>query len=348
MIADKIYDKALEYFGTKLWKQLYDMDLFAIEFSDKEIGWCSVMGKLGEHISLAVYVGNEGLKTFYDMMNGSPDEMTDEEYQELLFGQNCLQCTLETKDMMFPDELKEFKTYTERTGNKIKGEKRKFIHFAKYEPHCVPWYIKGKKDLSYIEQTLEAAVEVAKKLSEKSKAELGFPPEEQNEMPKTVPLLSKTKGGFNWKTIELPQEIAVPYFVPRLSNEAVEELSSFERNGTIECKVFRLPFPLQNKKSDAPRYPAILLALDTDSGMIISNPDFIADDEEDLRLFDSFADAFISHKFLPEKITAFDDRTVNLLKNFCFQTGTPMSVEPVRNADAAFEDLLMHMGMVGR
>ena len=347
MITDKLYDKAFEYFGTKLWKQLYDMDLFAVEFSDKEIGWCTVMGELGEHISLAVYVGNEGLKTFYDLLGSNDENISDEQYQEISLGQNCLHCSLETKDFMFPDELTEFKSYIERTGNKIKGERRKFVHFTKYAPHCLPWYIKSKNDLSYIEQALEAAVEVSKKLSEKSKIELGFPPDEQNEMQKTIPLLSKTKTGFEWKTIELPQEIAVPYFEPKLSDEAAEELSSFERKGTLECKVFRIPFPLEDKKNEPPRYPAILLALDTDAGMIVSKPDFIMDDEEDLKLFDSFADIFFDQKFLPEKIKAFDDRTVNLLKNFCLQTETPIAVEPVREAEAAFGDMLMQMGMMG-
>ena len=64
----------------------------------------------------------------------------------------------------------------------------------------------------------------------------------------------------------------------------------------------------------------------------------------DQMLFDHFADIFISQKLLPEKLIAFDSRTVNLLKAFCDQTKTPLIVEPTKLADNAFKDMLGFMG----
>ena len=344
MISDELYYKAFDYFDTKLWDNLYDADLFAVEFSDKEIGYCSVMGRQKACTSLAVYVGHEGLASFYKLMASSISDNNDASALEILLAQDCIQCSLENKTQMFPDEIVEFKNFMERMNKKIKGQK-KYIHFSRYSPNCVPWYVKGKKDLAYIEQALEAAIEVAKRLKEKTKTELGFPDDEQEEMQRTIPLISKRNGVFEWSTAELPETVMTPYFEPKLSDEAVEEVSSFKRHGTIECKVFRLPFPLQNKKTEVPRYPSLILAIDRESDMIVSKPTFVADDNEELKLFDSFVKSFVSQNFLPEKIIAFDDRTINLLKNFCFQTGTLMSVEPVHAVDYAFSDMIQHMGM---
>ena len=339
MISDKLYGKAFDYFETKLWEKMYDTDLFAVQLSKDEIGYCSVMGRLGECISLALYVGDEGLASFYNILSQAETNLSEEEAQEIMLSQNCIRCSLETKAYMLPDELKEFNAYSDRTGRKIKG-RRKYVQFSRCTPFCSPWYVKDKKDISYIEAALEGAIEVAGKLKEKSKEEIGFSGEYRDEMQGTIPLLSKSKGGFEWKVMKLPKSIMIPYFEPKLSDEAVKEMENFERNGFVECKIFRLPFPSQNKKSEPPRFPVLMMCVDRKTGLIVSKPNLIAEENEDLKLFDYFADIFISEKLLPEKLIAFDSRTVNLLKNFCSRTKTPLIVEPTKLVDEAFEDMM--------
>ena len=343
MLSDELYEKAFAYFETKLWKNLYDTYLFAVKFSDGEIGYCSVMGELGECISLAVYVGNEGLASYYDILSGAAGAYDEETSFNMLISQNCIQCSLESKSGLFPDELKEFKSFIVRTGKTIKGQK-KYIHFSRYSPNCVPWYVKNKKDLSYIEQALEAATEVAGKLKEKSKRELGFPNDDDTEDQKEMPILSKTKNGFSWKMLPFPENVLVPYFVPELSESTVQKMADFNRNGHIECKIFRLPIPIQNKKTEVPRFPIFMMCVDANNGMIVAQPEMIADENEDLKLLDTFANMFISQGILPESLLAFDDRTVRFLKNFCLQTGTPLHIEQTRFADDAFEHMMQFMG----
>ena len=48
LIPDSLYDLALKYKKTKLWKLLWDSRLFGVRFPDVDIGDCGVMGKLGE------------------------------------------------------------------------------------------------------------------------------------------------------------------------------------------------------------------------------------------------------------------------------------------------------------
>ena len=50
--TEKMYELAFQYKSTKLWQQLYDDELFAVQLEDGEIGYCSIMGELGDHIAL--------------------------------------------------------------------------------------------------------------------------------------------------------------------------------------------------------------------------------------------------------------------------------------------------------
>ena len=60
MASDKLYECAFEYKKTKLWKKLWDTEIFAVKFSDGEIGYVSVMEKV-EHI--------RGLQFMLEMMD---------------------------------------------------------------------------------------------------------------------------------------------------------------------------------------------------------------------------------------------------------------------------------------
>ena len=64
MYPDRLYDLALNYRKTKLWKALYDSEFFAVSLSNGQIGYCCVMGFLGEHIALALYIGARSLDRY--------------------------------------------------------------------------------------------------------------------------------------------------------------------------------------------------------------------------------------------------------------------------------------------
>ena len=341
MYKKSLYDKASDYFKTDLWKQFYDTDLFAVKFRDGEIGYCCVMGQLGEHICLSVYPGNQGLYSFLGLLN-SGEDLSEAEYQEMLFSQDCIQCSQENKIDMFPDEIKEFKTYAEEAGITLKGKNGKYIHFARFKPNCAPWYVTDKKDLEYMEVALEAAVEVSKQLQKKSKKDLGFTLTLQE-----IPLLEKNGKSFEWSKMELPKNVSITQAVPVLAEDAVRILKSFKRKGSLECKVFRLPFPIQNKKDEPPRFPVFILCIDLESGMIVSSPEMIADEDEEGKLLEAFIKSLCNNKLLPKKISAFDDRTIRLLKNFCQKTETPMIIEATQVVDDAFEEFLNHYGRMG-
>lgn len=54
------------------WRWLYEDDIICVENPvDKTTGYCSVMGKGGQHYALAVYMGIEGVYGFYHLMENA-------------------------------------------------------------------------------------------------------------------------------------------------------------------------------------------------------------------------------------------------------------------------------------
>ena len=119
MYPDQLYQLAFAFRKTKLWKALYESELFAVALPDGEIGYCSVMGFGGEHLALALYVGNKGLDSFRLLQKAG--EMHPLKAYESMLSQDCLQCSFEGKDTLSPQELSAVRDYTSRNRISIRG-----------------------------------------------------------------------------------------------------------------------------------------------------------------------------------------------------------------------------------
>ena len=50
------------------WEYMYEHNIFGVQFPEKgDLGFVSVMGNLGEHFAVAVYVGKKGFEGFLNM-----------------------------------------------------------------------------------------------------------------------------------------------------------------------------------------------------------------------------------------------------------------------------------------
>ena len=108
-----LYNLAYEFRNSKVWKQIFEEELFAVKLPGKTAGeniaYCSLMGKRGEHMALAVYIGAEAFTSYRKLAAGNADYelscMSD------LLVQDCIQCSIEQRDQFDPDELDELKAY---------------------------------------------------------------------------------------------------------------------------------------------------------------------------------------------------------------------------------------------
>ena len=61
------YEAAQRIKVMEPWRYMEETDIFAVQHPESEsLGFPSVMGQLGEHFAVSVYLGAEGLYAFWD------------------------------------------------------------------------------------------------------------------------------------------------------------------------------------------------------------------------------------------------------------------------------------------
>jgi hypothetical protein len=71
-----LYGQAIDYWKIQPWQWVNDTDLFGVKNpEDGEIGYCCVVGALGEFRGLVFYLGTEGLESYLKTQaSESPEE----------------------------------------------------------------------------------------------------------------------------------------------------------------------------------------------------------------------------------------------------------------------------------
>jgi hypothetical protein len=285
MPTDRLYDIAFQFKKAKLWDELYDSQLFSVKYSDGTVGYCCVMGKMREHLALAVYPGDEGLGS-YRSLGRDRSQMNVFEYQEMALAQDCLMCSFENKDELRPRELMEARQYCKAHQITPSG-KNAYPQFQRFRPHYFPWYIDDETDRTHLLEALEACLEVSKMLKAASPESLGFT--EGPPFDRSIPLLEKQSGLFRWTTLPLPAPLPVVYPSVEPLNEIqlASVLKSKKRGVEWACDVLMHMHPMSNEAGEAdfieepksaPFYPYLLLIVDNQSGMVLGlhlagNPD---------------------------------------------------------------------------
>jgi hypothetical protein len=116
---------------------------------DGEIGYCCVVGALGEFLGLLVYLGTEGLESYIKIQKSeSPEE-------DVLSTAKCLVASFgERKFLQKPDH-----EVIKRLGLRFRGAKS-WPLFRSYEPGCYPWYL-SQPQARFLTHALQQAADVS-------------------------------------------------------------------------------------------------------------------------------------------------------------------------------------------
>lgn len=337
MATERMYELAFQFKRTKLWKQLFDDEIFAVRLSDGEIGYCCVMGQLGEHIALSLHIGQNGLDSYRRLAFSEPGEA----YMnpEIMLTQDCLQCAFENSDMLSEEETNEVLAYAEANGLKLRG-KNAFPQFVKYRPNCHPWRYDSPQDEVRICDALSAAIALADILKSYTKEDIRLP--RMGRETEKIPMLAMENGRIALKYTILPPEAEIMFPAPRLANDVtVARMKKLKPFGTMECQITLLPTPVQDDETGAPWYPFILLCADREREAIINVPPVRDYEENAGDLLNSFAEALLKENRRPKTILTEDARSETFLREFCTQLGINLKMESeLRLLEGARESLL--------
>ncbi len=342
MATEKMYELALQFKGIKLWQLLYDDEVFAVRLSDGEIGYCSVMGMLGDHFALGLYVGDEGYQSYRPLLDADYETMDDVKMGVLMTSQNCLQCSFENKEMLSDEELEEVRQYAKTHEKSVKG-RNAYPQFTKYRPGRFPWRYDSRLDEQRICDALSAAIALKKILRQYSKKELKL--YSLHEDVQKIPMLALEGGRWIVKYTRLPSS-SISYPEPEFSNEVLAmRIKQKKKKGTWECGTMRLPTAVQeeNHEEQAPCYPLVLICVDLRTEMV--QQPIVSEDEDAAEMMKSFAEQLLELDSIPKTVCCGDDRSFALLKDLCTKTGIQIErTDQLQALDEVMQNLLENMG----
>ena len=325
MTRDKLYDAAFRYKKAKIWKKLWDSEIFAVKLKSGETGYVCIMGRNGEYNALALYIGQEGFESYRRMADMEQYSGSELKNHELMLQQQCLQVALENKEDLLPEEVDEVRAYAKKKGIRLSG-KNAFPQFIKFEPGFHPWKVKTQADMSALLEAMEAAILLADLLNSMIPMKLGITP--IYPFTEQVPLFAVDQGelrriGF----APLPGMPEEKYVYAKADNQiALAAVKKLPKKGIWESEIVRMPEAAQDDPEEAPYYPLLLLIVEKKSHFLLPMPIMKHADTNPRTMLQQFADAWKAHKSYPKEIRCRDERTYALLKDFCEKTGAKISI----------------------
>ena len=148
----RLYEAAIEFKKIQCWEWMYDDDLFGVQNPDDgEMGYCCIMGNLGEMFAIAVYLGAEGLGGYLKLQSGEIGE-TD---SDIIHYQTCLMASFEDRNYLQKEDLQLIKTL----GLRFRG-RNEWPMFRSYRPGYVPWFL-TKEEALFLTTAIEQSINVA-------------------------------------------------------------------------------------------------------------------------------------------------------------------------------------------
>jgi hypothetical protein len=252
-----LYGAAIDFWQIQPWQWVDDTDLFGVKNpEDDEIGYCCVVGALGEFLGLVVYLGTEGLESYLKIQTSeSPEE-------DLLSTAKCLTASFEDRKSLQKPELEVIK----KLGLRFRGTKS-WPLFRSYEPGYYPWYL-NQRQVRFLAHALRQAMDVSIRI--KQSRNLLSNSEEGRYLVRGA---EQSGPDLHWRDEWLApaplekakREVPVPdeLRLQRIKKRGVRQA------GIWEIDFCHIPVPIQ--EGDRPFYPICLLIVDHASGLVLKS-----------------------------------------------------------------------------
>ena len=326
-----LYDAATAFEDIACWEWMSDSDVFGVQNPDNgEIGYCCVLGQLGEVLGLVVYVGTEGLEQHRKIQSGKIHAGS----PEMLYAQNCLTAWFgERRELDRPDlqVIKEL-------GLKFRG-KNSWPQFRRIQPGYLPWYL-TESEAKYLTLSLKQAREVALCL-EKDPDWLAVP----NKNHYVVRLPIQNADEWRWESHAVKP---APRTKGKIESYPLDEVRLQRINKTSqvsqyawETDAFYTPMPVDGE--DRPFFPYTFLCADHESGFIFGTA--MAHPSTWQTEFPSaLLDAIENHKLLPRALWVRKEELLGLFGPLAARLGIKVQLtRKLPSIDRAKRALLKHL-----
>ncbi len=152
-VWQELYGATRDFGDVACWEWMSDSDIFGVlNLESGEVGYCCVLGELGDVYGLVVYLGTDGLNQYKTIQSGEVGPDGD----DAVFFQNCLKVSFEDRNELSKDDLEVIRVL----GLKFRG-RNSWPQFRSFRPGYFPWYL-TEAEGKYLTLALRQATEVAR------------------------------------------------------------------------------------------------------------------------------------------------------------------------------------------
>jgi hypothetical protein len=255
-----LYQAAIDFKEIEAWTWMYDSDVFGVQDPvSGEIGYCCIMGALGEMFALALYLGSEGLESYMRIASEPPPDPS-EAFGELML-QKCLMVSFANREELTKEDHQVIK----RLGLKFRG-RNAWPLFRSYRPAYHPWHLTAD-EARFLTLALQQAREVCFRFREDPA--LFDPPQEELWF---VRVPEETKEGLSWRDAWLEPALLEEEELPTAPIDELR-LARLKKvaqpmDAIWETDFFLSPSAVQEGKGERPYYPYMTMTVDHRSGLI--------------------------------------------------------------------------------
>lgn len=312
------------------WEWMTEADVFAVRDPESGgLGFVSVMGMLGEHYAVGLYLGSEGIHGFLDMQEMGPFMGPDS-----LLQIPQLQASLEDRGELDKKDREVIK----ELGLKFRGRKA-WPMFRSYRPSFLPWFVESE-EARFLSVALEQLSDVAPRFRENPSL---LEPSDGGYLLREP---RREGGALLWEdsSTGVPPLDAAPIEV-EMEAAKIEALGSLPRREVrLEVDFFMFPAPVKGEGGSRPYFPHMLLAVEAESAMILGS-ELLAPEPSPEAMWglvpESLADQLLGAEMAPEKVTVDSELLFQLLEPLAEEAGFEMELsESLPSMELLREDLL--------
>ena len=252
-----LYEAAAEFRKAAPWEWVRETDVFGVRNPKTgEVGYCCLMGELGEMLAMAVYEGTEGLQGYLKIRRGqikpgNPDA---------LYVQKCLMLSFENKKLLQEDDLE----IIGELGLAFRG-RNAWPVFRSYKPGYFPWFL-NRDEVLYMTIALRQAMNVFIRM--KHNAELLNGPRKNLYLVRTLdPKNGKSDWEDEWRA-PAPIEENGEILDEPVNEIRIQKLKKTAKPATAvwEIDFFHTPTPIL--QGERPVFPYAIMVMDHDTRFI--------------------------------------------------------------------------------
>lgn len=256
---NRLYQAASRVKEMAPWEWMSETDIFGVKNPETgETGFISVMGALGEHFCVAVYLGPKGLHGFWVFHELGVDAPA-----EMLIEIPHLQGSFEDRNTL----SKRDRDLIKELGLKFRG-RNEWPWFRSFRPGFFPWYLEAW-EARFLTTALEQTANVAPRFKENPSMLM---PAESDADSYLVRVPQEKEGRLVWEDqVETVPPVEPESLMLRMDVDVLEALKRLPLSPVhFEMDYYMFPAPIE-EKGLRPYFAYSLLIVDGDNGLVLGH-----------------------------------------------------------------------------